>query len=273
MNRIVNRIPTPVKMGAAWAFLLLMVVWPTVESARAGKPAHTLAGILGTAAVALFGALTLLRGDTTAPQVSTDGRGLRIAPARTQQIVLGVAKLLGALALVIVGYLQFRHQISWAPAPGHHHSRRGATAELLMPILLPVIGAVCLALIPLTVLELVEIGEGRTYLRLQPDGVELAYSARKQRFLRWEDIADIPGGFTTAHGMFVSKVRFTPTAGKSVEAPLVALAENSTPVNALLRFYLHNPAQRGELATGEALRRYRTGDYRVPARAGRDTAA
>lgn len=268
----VPRIATAWKMNAAWAICLLLTLWSTVKAAHEGKPAHTAAGIMGCVAIALVATLGSLPGEVTAPKLSTDGQGLRVDPARTQQILLGLVKLLGATALVIVGYLQFRHQISWAPEPGDHHTRRGAEAELLMPILLPLIGAACLPLIPIVLLQLVEMSEQKTYVRIRPDGVELSYNDRKQRFLRWEDIAGLPGGFRTSRGQFVGKLRFTLTTGKVVDAPIVAWMERCAPVNELLGFYLAHPALRGELTTGAALHRYRHRDYPVPARPGADAA-
>jgi hypothetical protein len=256
--------PEPWKIRLAVAFCLLIVAWPTAEAACAGKPLHTAAGVLGLAAVALLGALVCFPDLAGQPVVTADDAGVTVAATRTQRRLLLIGKLCAALALVVVGYLQFSGRISWIPTDGHY-GRRGRAAAALMPVLLPVLGALSLPWTALILHQFLELDEPE-FIRLTRDGVTMSYSEHRQRTLRWDEIADIPGGFTTYSGRFVPKVRIAPTTGRAFDAPTVVVQDHCGPVNALLRFHWQHPQHRGELGGGAALIRYTRCDFAAAGR-------
>lgn len=255
------------RMLAATATCTLMVAWPAIGVLRAGKPVHSLAGLLGLAAVVLIGVVLVAPDTVGRPVLTSDADGLTVAAACTQRALFLAGMICGALAMILVGYLQFRGQISWDSYRGHHghHSRRGAAAAALMPVLLPVIGALSLPYLFLLLHDLAALDQPQVFIQLRRDGLLLSYRENKQRLLAWEDIADLPGGYRH-RGMRVYKLRIVRRAGRTLEAPLVAAGSHSVPVNALLRFYWENPQLRGELADGTAARRFAAGQFPRAAR-------
>lgn len=245
---------------------LLMAAWPTVTTFQAGKLLNALAGAIATAGILLWVAVEWTRDSLAATEIRAEEGGVALAGSRAQRIMLLGVQLCGTVAMVLIGYLQYTGRISWIPADGHY-GRHGRTNAAVMPVVLPILGLLCLPFVFVILDKLASLEEPYD-IRVQPDGVLLSYSEKKQRFLHWEDIADLPGGFYNPRGGFVPKVRFILAGGgRALDAPLVAVTDGCVPVNQLIHLYWSRPDLRGELTDGTALRRFRDRDFDAPAAA------
>lgn len=164
-------IPRNVKDRVGAAICLMLIGYATAEAARAGKPLHTAAGVAGFAgAAALFAAL-LTRHRAGRPELSVDENGTLVTATRTQRTLTLTGQLGCAVAVILLGYLQYRGQIGW----DIHGQRNGRLLAAVMPVLLPAAGLLSLPWAAWIVQRWA--GDStKASIRLDRDGVTVTYS-------------------------------------------------------------------------------------------------